>query len=119
MVAFGVALIYSLYIELPFSNSYIQTDSSDLVTSGTYALCRHPGVLWYFFFAFGLVLASSHSWAGVAAAVWPFMNLFFAWIQDRFYFPRIFPDYKKYKTTTPFLIPTFASIKQFRGSLKI
>ena len=116
MLIFSVALLYSLYIEIPFNQSYLGAGKNQLVTSGTYALCRHPGVLWYAFFAVGLVLASSHHWAIYAAPVWISMNILFAWIQDRYYFPQLFPGYSDYKTTTPFLIPTRLSIQHFQRS---
>ena len=42
----GLALIYSLYLEIPFKQTYAGQGVGDrLVTTGTYALVRHPGVL--------------------------------------------------------------------------
>ncbi len=40
-VVFAFLLICSLFIEIPFYGQ-----PSKVVSRGTYALCRHPGVLW-------------------------------------------------------------------------
>ena len=43
-----ILLIYSFFIEIPFNQTYAKTGSSNqLVTTGSYALVRHPGVIWY------------------------------------------------------------------------
>ncbi|MBN1375008.1 MAG: hypothetical protein JXA01_02510, partial [Dehalococcoidia bacterium] len=40
-------LIYSLAIEIPFRSTYLEKGTGNkLVTTGTYALTRHPGVIW-------------------------------------------------------------------------
>lgn len=58
MVTFGILtllffllLIYTLFFALPFKSTYIETETLNKVCrSGVYALCRHPGVLWFFGF---------------------------------------------------------------------
>src|SRR5659263_290843 len=41
-------LAYSLFLELPFTKTYANEKHNDgLVVTGTYALCRHPGVIWF------------------------------------------------------------------------
>ena len=41
-------LFFSLFIEIPARRTYLVPGAGqELVTTGTYALCRHPGVLWF------------------------------------------------------------------------
>jgi len=106
------ALIYSLFFALPFDKTYTQQQNGRKVyDQGVYALCRHPGILC--FFAMYLML-------GLAALPYPglllrgmlfsFLNLAYAWFQDRITFPKTFSNYPDYQKGTPFLIPTKASI---------
>ena len=47
-------LIYTLFFALPFDETYVKENHERLAyTEGVYALCRHPGVLWFagFYFA--------------------------------------------------------------------
>ena len=41
-------LIYTLFFALPFDETYVKENHERLAyTEGVYALCRHPGVLWF------------------------------------------------------------------------
>lgn len=108
----GAALLaYSLFFEIPFRKTY--TNATDapggLVQDGSYALTRHPGVLWYAILLLGLFLASGSRVMFVAGPVWLLLDATWAWIEDRFTFDRLFPGYAAYRSTTPMLIPTRAS----------
>ena len=47
-VFFLCFLIYTLFFALPFETTYIQESRyREAYTEGVYALCRHPGVLWF------------------------------------------------------------------------
>ena len=85
---------------------------------GMYALCRHPGVLWF---------------AGLYAALWctlggklllwlaffySLLNLFYVILQDRYTFPRIFSDYESYQQKVPFLLPNRESLKRCVATLR-
>ncbi|MGD9030791.1 MAG: hypothetical protein PVG25_13370 [Anaerolineae bacterium] len=104
-------LIYSLFLEIPFRRTYASNGVGEkLVTTGTYALVRHPGVLWFGLFLAGLLLVSRSRLLLVAAPVWLTADVLYAWLQDRFLFERMFPGYAEYRQGTPMLIPTRRSI---------
>jgi hypothetical protein len=56
------------------------------------------------------VLVSRSRLLLVATPVWLFMDVLYVWVQDRFFFWRMFPGYEQYKKKTPVLIPTPTSI---------
>ena len=104
-------LIYSLFLEIPFVKTYAKMQhNNELVKTGTYALCRHPGVLWFgfsflfFFYTTGAVLLIP------AGIIWTSADVFYVYLQEKLIFYKIFPGYKVYVNTTPMLIPTKASI---------
>jgi protein-S-isoprenylcysteine O-methyltransferase Ste14 len=112
-------LIYSLFFALPFEKTYITASNRNVCDQGMYALCRHPGALWFILFYLFLWL-----YTGIALMFWAFLsfsllNLLYIWLQDRYFFPKLFDNYTKYKATTPFIIPTNASIKRFISSIRI
>ncbi|HYF83394.1 MAG TPA: hypothetical protein VEB00_10250 [Clostridia bacterium] len=106
-------LVYSLFLELPFKKTYGEAKySSELVDTGTYALCRHPGVLWFglmfsfYFLATGAVLIIP------AGIIWTAIDIIHVYIEDKFFFPRMFASYKGYTESTPMLIPNKKSIRR-------
>ena len=106
-------LVYSLLIEIPFRRTYLEKGAGkELVTKGTYALVRHPGVLWLILFLVGMFLATGEKLMLVAIPVWGFMDVLYVVIQDKYYFPKQFgPAYHNYQKEVPMLIPTRASIR--------
>ncbi|KAF0226361.1 MAG: hypothetical protein FD179_826 [Erysipelotrichaceae bacterium] len=99
-----IEMIYALFFALPFEKTYVKTkEASQIVTSGLYALCRHPGV-WGFFLAtlFG-ALALGNGTLLVAALVWTLMDILHVYIQDKVFFVKTLQGYTRYKETTPFL----------------
>ena len=107
----GLAMIYSLFLEIPFKQTYVAEGAGNkLVTTGTYALVRHPGVLWYALLLISLISISKHQLMLLAAPIWLLMDVLYVWLQDRFLFPRMFPDYPRYQRETPMLIPNRTSI---------
>lgn len=111
-------LVYSLFLELPFVNTYGKKEHSNaLVDTGTYALCRHPGVIWFgfvFLFFFFLTGAKLIIPAGM---IWTGFDVLHVHIQEKMFFPKMFPDYIQYKNNTPMLIPTIYSIKRCLSTL--
>ena len=114
LTALGLALsAYSLLIEIPVQSTYVAPNaSSQLVTTGTYALCRHPGVLWFGLFLLGLLITNRSLALLIAALVWFGLDILYVWLQDRYFFPRQFPDYPAYRKQAPMLIPTRGSMRR-------
>jgi len=110
---FILLLIYSLFLEVHFTKTYGKKEhNSELVTTGTYALSRHPGVLWLFLVFMGLFLATGRSSLFMAGFVFTVINIFYVVLQEVAIFPKLFKDYGDYQKTTPFLLPTLESIKR-------
>lgn len=111
-------IIYSLFFALPFGKTYIEVEKGNtVVDTGMYALCRHPGVIWFFFFYLFLWLASGKMmimWAGI---IWTGMDIVHVYVQDRWLFPKNLNGYDSYKHKVPFLVPNLASIKKSISSL--
>ncbi|MDP3879739.1 MAG: methyltransferase [Dehalococcoidales bacterium] len=112
-------LIYSLFINLPFRKTYIAAGVSDrLVTTGLYAMVRHPGVHWFTLAMFSLVLVSRSRLLLIAAPIFILMDIALTIWQDKFLFGRMFEEYDKYRRETPMLIPNRRSLNAFVNSLK-
>ncbi len=106
-----VLLLYSLLIEIPFTMTYVRRGVGDtLVKTGTYALCRHPGVLWFGLSMLGLALVSQGHRVLLVGAAWLGFDVIYVWLQDVFLFPRMFPGYRAYQKETPMLVPTWRSV---------
>jgi protein-S-isoprenylcysteine O-methyltransferase Ste14 len=100
-------LIFSLFIELPFRGTYAKQGAGEkLVSTGTYALVRHPGVIWLAFVFLALSLLYPSTTLFLAVAVWWLVDVIYVTVQDKYFFPKMFPGYPDYKKETPFLIPT-------------
>lgn len=103
--------IYSLFFALPFKSTYAD-GRPPLCTTGMYALCRHPGVLWLslaYAALYGALPCSLTLWSGL---IFSALDILYALFQDVWTFPRIFSGYGEYRRTTPFLIPNPASIRR-------
>lgn len=110
---FFLLMIYTLFFALPFKDTYIETEASlKVYQSGVYALCRHPGVLWFMGFYIFLGLALKIPLLLTAAVIFSLLNILYVIFQDRWTFMKIFDDYDEYKKDTPFLIPNLKSIKR-------
>ena len=110
---------YSLFLEIPFSKTYAKPGVGDeLVTTGTWSLTRHPVVIWLTLLLVGLILVARTRVLLIAAPVWLALDIILVVIQDRVFFPRMFPDYPQYQRETPMLIPTRGSIASFLKTLR-
>ena len=107
-------LVYSLFVNLPFRRTYLEKGVGDrLVKTGFYALSRHPGVIWFGFFLGGLILASGSRMMALAAPVFFAVDVVLVVLEDRVFFPRMFPGYRDYQKETPMLFPDRESLKKF------
>lgn len=113
---FIILLVYTLFFALPFHDTYTYGDKVENTVStcqtGMYALCRHPGVIWFSGFYFSIWLMFPDPLLLSAAIVFSMLNIAYVVFQDKWTFMRSFSDYDQYKKNTPFLIPTFQSIKK-------
>ncbi len=55
---------------------------------------------------------------GKQAIAFLFLDVLYVSVRDRFFFPRMFPDYPQYQRQTPMLIPTRESISACFSTLK-
>lgn len=119
LIISALLLVYSLFLEIPFRRTYAADGVGDrLVKTGTYALVRHPGVLWFALFLASLILVSRSRLLLLAAPAWLFMNVLYVWIQEKFFFGEMFPGYEQYRKETPMLVPTPTSIVQCWRSVR-
>lgn len=111
-------LSFSLFWEIPLRKTYLVKGVGDkLIKTGTYALVRHPGVIWYTLLLLALLLISRSRLLLIALPIWVFMDVLYVVIQEKFYFPHMFPGYEEYKKETPMLIPTRKSLASFWRTL--
>lgn len=106
------ALIYSLFFALAFDETYKrQENGRSVYDRGVYALCRHPGILFFFgmylFLALAALPMDQLLFHGLTFSA---LNLAYACFQDRVTFPRTLDGYRSYQQRIPFLIPTKSSI---------
>lgn len=127
MAVFALLLIYSLFMELPFKKTYLEDLHNKKVDEdkkpkaykeGTYALCRHPGVLWFagLYFCISMVFPTSTVIVNSIFAI--ALNVVYIAFQDGWTFVRTFDDYLEYKRIAPFLIPNAGSIRNCLQSIK-
>jgi protein-S-isoprenylcysteine O-methyltransferase Ste14 len=121
LVIFLLLLIYSILIEIPIKIKHSEHESGSnrfLVDTGTYALSRHPGVLWFGGAAACMILLHPSVLTLSAGITWTAMDVLLVWVEDQYFFPRIFTGYSEYQKTTPFLWPTRSSLRQCLATRK-
>lgn len=106
-------LFYTLFVALPYGETYFKVSRQTTVDRGMYALCRHPGVVWFLLFYLFLWLASGKTMMMWAGTVWTAMDIIHVYVEDRWFFPKIHIGYDQYKIEVPFLIPNLSSIKKY------
>ncbi len=118
-VVFLFPLVYSLFLELPFRLTYAAASGEKTVVStGTYALTRHPGVLFLFLLHAALIAACGSRPLLLALPIWTCANCLLVGIEDAVLFPRIFGNpYLEYKKRVPFIVPTPASIRECSATI--
>ena len=116
--AFLVLLIYTLFFALPFEETYVAQEAHKTYDKKMYALCRHPGVLWFAGFYICLWLAFGTKPLLVMAICFSLLNFCYVILQDLYTFPKVFSDYTDYKKRVPFLIPNGKSMKRCMDTFK-
>ena len=114
------AMLYSLLFEIPLRKAWLERGHMDeLVTDGTYALARHPGVIWYTCWVLCTALAA-RSWRLLAAApVLVAGDVGHVAFQERAVLTKEFGDaYREYQRSTPFVVPNRQSLRRFLSGLR-
>ena len=112
-------LVYSLFINLPFRKTYMAKGiSNKLITTGLYALVRHPGVYWFSLILLSLILVSKSSLLLKVTPIFILLDITLVIFQDKFLFGKMFRDYDTYRHKTPMLVPNRHSLNAFLNSLK-
>ena len=111
---FFLLLVYSLFIEIPLVSAYVRKGTAPaVVCRGTYALCRHPGVLWLAGFLLSLLLATGSRALIIAVPLWVGLDVLWVVLQERLYFVRMFgAAYESYQRTVPLLVPNPRSVRE-------
>lgn len=113
------ALIYTLFFAIPFHDTYQEfKEEPNVCDTGVYGLCRHPGVLWFFFFYLFMGIGLQDIRLLTGGLLFSFCNLLYVILQDLWTFPKQFPDYDRYKKDVPFLIPTGKSIRRCADTMR-
>jgi len=113
-------MFYSIFVEIPLRKAWIDRGHTDeLVTTGTYALVRHPGVLWLSAaIPFG-ALATRSCYLLLASPLIALGDVVHVWFQDRFILPHVFGQaYRDYQEQTPFVIPNRESVDRFARTFR-
>ena len=112
-------LVYSLFLELPFRRTYVGLGPGPrLVTTGTYALVRHPTVLWYGLLLVSVLLLTRSQLLLMALPLWLALDILWVVLQERFSLLRTFPHYQHYRQVTPMVIPNLQSLRACLASFR-
>ena len=104
-------LIYSVFIEVG-KNTYEYENHNSLITTGTYALSRHPGVLWFLFFYIFTAIYFQNHLVLYAGLTWTVMNIIYVFVQEKYIFSKLFDNYSNYIQTTPMIFPSYKSLEK-------
>lgn len=109
--AFLLLLLYALFGSFPVKEAYaVQDTGRQVCDSGFYAVCRHPGVLFFAWLYISLHFAAALPLAD--ALIYTGLDLLLAFAEDVWIFPKTIGGYGEYKKRVPFIIPRAADIKK-------
>jgi len=114
-ILFSGLFIYSAYVEIPLKKTYIDpSQPTKVVTNGTYSLCRHPAALWFIGWIASAIFISRSVTLVIAAPVWISAYIGCIFLEEKLCCLGVLSyNYKRYRETTPMLIPTYTSIERF------
>jgi protein-S-isoprenylcysteine O-methyltransferase Ste14 len=109
------AMFYSVMVEIPFRKGWVERGHTpEIVTTGTYALTRHPGVFWFTIAVFASAVATRSKRLLLAAPILVAGDVAHVGFQERFILTSVFgTSYVRYQQRTPFVVPTPASLRRF------
>lgn len=114
-LAFGIAMVIALFFSLPKDTYSDPGQKRKAFKGGMYALCRHPGVLWYALMYVFLMLPMQNTAGWTICILLIAGNVLYMLLQDFWTFPAIFVDYAEYKRGTPLFFPTPRSVAAWLG----
>lgn len=115
---FARLLYKALFGAFPVKPAYTDAEAEKkTVSSGVYALCRHPGVL--FFAGLYICLVPALGLPLVDCVLYIALDFLLAWAEDALIFPRSLKGYDEYKKAVPFIIPNSRSIKNCLSSMDV
>ena len=116
----SILMLYSMLLELPFRRTFVNPGPGPhLVTTGTYALVRHPTVLWFTLILVSLLLLSRSQSLLMALPLWVALDVMWVFVQERVSLAQAFPHYHRYQQVTPMLIPNLGSLRACLATLRI
>ena len=109
-LASAVLMVKALFFSLPADTYTAPEQSRRTYARGMYALCRHPGVLWYcmLFASLAIMLRTSAALIGCCALCAG--DLTYMAFQEAWSFPHTFCDYAAYRQNVPLFFPSRASV---------
>lgn len=109
-LASAALMVKALFFSLPANTYAAPAQARRTYTRGMYALCRHPGVLWYcLMYAFLAIMLRTPA-AITGCCVLCLGDVAYMLFQDAWSFPRTFCDYDAYRKRVPLFFPTRASL---------
>jgi len=113
---FTLLFLYSLFLEIPLRKTYVYSEHPiRVVTTGTYSLCRHPAFLWFTGWQIAIVFISGSITLAIATPIWILSYIVCLFLEEKVCCRAAFADeYQQYQLTTPMLIPSINSIRNFR-----
>jgi len=107
---FSIPVLFFFLRSLFFEVSFYKDENENFVRTGSYKLCRHPGVLLLFLLLFFISLATGSSYLFYGAFLFSFLNLFITIFEDKVFLPYKFKEYEDYRRKVPFLFPKLSDI---------
>ena len=98
-------LFWSVFFEIRIAKRKLGLGPADIVSSGTYRWCRHPGFWWFAILVVALGILRGFSGNFMTILLLIAFDLLLIFIQDRYTFPKVFCGYDAYKKSVPFLFP--------------
>ena len=103
--ASSVLLFWSVFIEIGIERKKHDLGPADVISSGSYGHCRHPGFWWFAILIIILGILKGFSGNFLTILIMIGLDLLLILFQDRYTFPMVFRGYDDYRKAVPFLIP--------------
>ena len=98
-------LFWSVFIEIGAERKKHGLGPADVISSGSYGFCRHPGFWWFAILIFALGFLKGFSANFPTILIMTGLDLLLIIFQDSYTFPKVFRGYDEYRKAVPFLIP--------------